>query len=90
MTKESSTYPVSRQVSRREAMEEMKRGERIGRRRARVKRAKALLDRKKERELLDLPYAYPLDRQISQRRGSIGRQLMSLGKIKRRGLRRVS
>lgn len=89
MTKESSTYPVSRQVSRREAMKEMKRGERVGRRRARAKRAKALAERTKEREQ-DRAYTYPLDRQIGQRRGSIGRQLMSLGKHKRRGLRRVS
>lgn len=90
MTKESSTYPISRQVSRREAVEEMKRGERVGKIKARRRAGRDLLDRKRERELLDLPYAYPLDRQLGQRRGSIGRQLMSLGKVRRRGLVRVS
>jgi hypothetical protein len=82
--KQESTYPVSRQVSRREAMEEMKRGERIGRRRAYRKAMQALAERKREREGLNLPYTYPLERQIGQRRGSIGRQLFTTGRYGRR------
>lgn len=82
--KQESTYPVSRQVSRREAMGEMKRGERIGKLRARRKAMQALTERKRGREGLNLPYTYPLERQIGQRRGLIGRQLFTTGRYGRR------